>query len=73
MAIDPQISFEEFMDKITAKFEKAFDGLTLRFVDEDGGRVTLRDESDYELAIETARETAKGKSEGKLEIWCEDS
>jgi len=72
MALDPQSSFDEFVDKLTTKFERAFDGLSLKFKDDDGGRVTMRDESDYELAIETARENAKGKSEGKLEVWCED-
>ena len=41
--------------------------------------VTLRDESDFELAVETAREVAKagkgggGGSEGKLEVWCQDA
>ena len=44
----------------------------MKFKDEDGGKVTLRDESDYELAIETARESAKGKPEGKLEVWADD-
>jgi hypothetical protein len=44
----------------------------LKFKDEDGGMVSLKDESDYELAIETARESAKGRSEGKLEVWCAD-
>ena len=29
----------------------------------------IRDESGYELAIETARESAKGKPEGRLEVW----
>jgi hypothetical protein len=61
------------MDKVTAKFGKDINGLTLKFKDEDGGKVSLRDESDYELAIETARESSKGKPEGKLEIWCTDS
>ncbi|KAF8973170.1 NADPH oxidase regulator NoxR [Flammula alnicola] len=69
MTLVPEIPFPEFMDKVTAKFQKE---LSLRFKDEDGGKVTLRDESDYELAIETARENSKGKSEGKLEIWCQD-
>ncbi|KAF5388812.1 hypothetical protein D9757_005589 [Collybiopsis confluens] len=36
-------------------------------------KVTLQDESDYELAIETARESSKGKAEGKLEVWCTDN
>ncbi|KAJ7690705.1 hypothetical protein B0H17DRAFT_1064533 [Mycena rosella] len=70
MALTPETPFDEFMDKVTAKFGKDINGLTLKFKDEDGGRVSLRDESDYELAIETARESSKGKPEGKLEIWC---
>ncbi|KAJ7502895.1 NADPH oxidase regulator NoxR [Mycena galericulata] len=72
MALTPETPFEEFMDKVTAKFGKDINGLTLKFKDEDGGKVSLRDESDYELAIETARESSKGKPEGKLEIWCTD-
>ncbi|TFK75475.1 NADPH oxidase regulator NoxR [Pluteus cervinus] len=72
MALTPETPFEDFMDKVTAKFGKSINGLGLKFKDEDGGKVTLRDESDYELAIETARESAKGKPEGKLEIWCTD-
>lgn len=62
--------FEDFMDKVTSKFGKGIRGLGIKFKDEDGGKVTLRDESDYELAIETARESSKGKPEGKLELWC---
>ncbi|KAG5636640.1 hypothetical protein H0H81_007349 [Sphagnurus paluster] len=73
MALSPDTPFDEFMEKITAKFDKRPGGLTLKFKDEDGGKVTLRDESDYELAIETARESSKGKPEGKLEIWCSDA
>lgn len=73
MALDPAMPFEEFLDRVTAKFGAGFNGLGMKFKDEDGGKVTLRDEMDYELAIETARESAKGKPEGKLEIWCTDS
>lgn len=72
MALAPETSFEEFMDKVTSKFGKSINGLGFKFKDEDGGKVTLRDESDYDLAIETARESSKGKPEGKLEIWCTD-
>lgn len=72
MTLTPDIPFEEFMDKVTSKFRKSINGLGLKFKDEDGGKVTLRDESDYELAIETARESSKGKPEGKLEIWLTD-
>ncbi|PPQ62939.1 hypothetical protein CVT24_006179 [Panaeolus cyanescens] len=69
MTLPPDISFNEFMDKVTAKFNKS---MKLKFTDEDGGKVTLRDDSDFELAIETARENSKGRSEGKLEVWCTD-
>lgn len=60
------------MDKLAAKFDRSVHGLGLKFQDEDGGKVTLADESDYELAIETARASSKGKAEGKLEMWCTD-
>lgn len=70
MALTPDTPFEEFLDRVTQKFGRSMNGLGLRFMDEDGVKVTLQDESDYELAIETARESSKGKPEGKLEIWC---
>ncbi|KAI0072836.1 hypothetical protein K474DRAFT_1678342 [Panus rudis PR-1116 ss-1] len=72
MAIDSAMPFEEFIERLTAKFERSFQELGVKFKDEDGGKVTLRDEMDYELAIETARESAKGKPEGRLELWCTD-
>lgn len=70
MTLSPDLTFGEFIEKITTKFEMNWKDLRLKFKEEDGGKVSLRDESDYELAIETARENAKGKAEGKLEIWC---
>ena len=73
MAIDPAMPFDEFVERVTTKFNKSFKALGMKFKDEDGGKVTLRDESDFEMAIETARESAKGKAEGKLEIWCSDA
>lgn len=69
MALDPQMPFDDFMVRVADKFDLGPKEITLKFKDEDGGRVTLRDESDYDLAIETARESAKGKPEGRLEIW----
>lgn len=72
MTLTSDIPFEEFVEKITSKFGRPFDGLSLKFMYEDGAKVTLRDESDYELAIETARDASKGQTEGKLEIWCVD-
>jgi neutrophil factor 2 len=72
MATAPDMTFEEFLERVTSKFGKSFGSLHLQFKDEDGGKVSLRDDSDYELAIETAKESANGKPEGKLEIWCTD-
>ena len=71
MALKPEVPFLEFKQRVAAKFETSIQSISLKFRDEDGGKVTLRDESDYELAIETARESAKGRPEGKLELWCE--
>jgi neutrophil factor 2 len=71
MALDPETPFPEFRKRVADKFDTNPQSITLKFRDEDGGKVSLRDESDYELAIETARESAKGKPEGKLEVWCE--
>jgi hypothetical protein len=73
MAITPEMRYEEFLERVTSKFSKSVSGLQMKFKDEDGGKVSLKDDSDYELAIETAREHANGKSEGKLEIWCTDA
>ncbi|KAF9453982.1 hypothetical protein P691DRAFT_718412 [Macrolepiota fuliginosa MF-IS2] len=72
MALTPEMSFDEFMVKLCEKFDKSINGLGLKFQDEDGGKVTLADESDFDLAIETARTSSKGKAEGRLEIWCAD-
>ena len=71
MALDPSMSFGEFRQRVAVKFETSPQSIMLKFRDEDGGKVSMRDESDYELAIETARESAKGRPEGKLEVWCE--
>ncbi|KAF7980806.1 hypothetical protein HWV62_36412 [Athelia sp. TMB] len=73
MALTPEMPFEEFLERVTAKFDKPINGLGMQFRDEDGGRVTLKDDSDYEMAIETVREQANGKPEGKLEVWLVDS
>ena len=72
MAIDPAMTFDDFVDRITLKFNKSLKSLDMKFKDEDGAKVSLRDESDYEMAIETVREHSKDKSEGKLEIWLSD-
>ncbi|KAI0629088.1 hypothetical protein C8Q77DRAFT_334363 [Trametes polyzona] len=72
MALLPETPYEEFMDMVQRKFGVVPGALGMKFKDEDGGKVTLRDDMDYELAIETARHNAKGRPEGRLEIWCMD-
>ena len=68
----PDAQWVEFLDRVAAKFNRTPDALSMKFLDEDGGRVSLRDDSDFELAIETAREMAKGRAEGKLQVWVSD-
>lgn len=72
MAITSDMAFEEFVDRITQKFDKPFDGLGMKYKDEDGTLITLIDESDYDLALEIARNHSGERSERKLEIWCRD-
>ena len=56
MALNPEVPYLEFMQRVAAKFETTVGSIAFKFRAEDGGKVSLRDESDYELAIETARE-----------------
>ncbi|XP_006460860.1 hypothetical protein AGABI2DRAFT_69516 [Agaricus bisporus var. bisporus H97] len=72
MALTPEMTYKEFMSKLASKFNKSVNGLGLKFQDEDGGKVTLADETDFELAVETARTSTQGKAEGRLVIWCTD-
>lgn len=67
----PDVPMEEFFDIVATKFSMTVSDLNMKFADEDGTKVSLVDESDYELALETARENAKGKPEGKLTVWIE--
>lgn len=73
MAIGPEMSWEEFCARVAQKFDRAYESLNIKFKDEDGGKVSLRDDSDFDMAIETARELAKGKPEGRLEMWVADA
>ncbi|KAI9571706.1 hypothetical protein HD554DRAFT_2168957 [Boletus coccyginus] len=72
MTIPPTTSFNDFVERVTTKFGTSLTGLSMKFMDEEGTKISLRDESDFELAVETAREGAKGRSEGKIEVWCID-
>jgi len=70
MALMPDVTFGEFMGMLSSKFSIPVSNMDVKFKDEDGGRVSIKDEMDYEMALETARESAGGKTEGKLEVWC---
>lgn len=67
----PDVPWEEFCGIVGTKFTMSVGELNMKFADEEGTKVSLVDESDYELAMETARENAKGRAEGKLTIWIE--
>ncbi|KDN46517.1 hypothetical protein RSAG8_04170, partial [Rhizoctonia solani AG-8 WAC10335] len=72
MAIMPNISCDDFMDRVCAKFGREYGDLSIKFVDDDGAKVTIMDESDFELAIETSRAAALKGKESRLEIWCDE-
>ncbi|CAE7146265.1 unnamed protein product [Rhizoctonia solani] len=72
MAIMPDISCDDFLDRVCAKFGREYGDLSVKFVDDDGAKVTIMDESDFELAIETARAAALKGKESRLEIWCDE-
>ncbi|KAG9002436.1 hypothetical protein FRB94_003955 [Tulasnella sp. JGI-2019a] len=76
MLVAPVISFAELRKRVCDKFEQPLSGMRLKFDDEDGTRMSIRDEEDWEIAIGTARNHMKalggGLGEGKLTIWCEE-
>jgi len=73
MALAPDTSFDAFMDTLAIKFGLRSDRMEVKFKDEDGGKVSLMDEMDYELALETASVHVNGRTERRLEIWCIDN
>lgn len=71
MALTPQTSFDDFARMVVSKFGQEWEDVSLQFRDEDGGRISLKDEMDWDMAIEVARGSGDplGKPEGKLEMW----
>lgn len=61
----------EFKSKVIKKFSLG-SRVSMKYQDEEGSRITLLDEDDWESAVDTARSYAKGRPEGKIEIWVED-
>lgn len=68
MSISPDMGLEDFIERVRRKFESESD-LPMQYKDVDGTLVSLIDSDDWESAIDEARENARGKSEGKLEIF----
>jgi hypothetical protein len=65
-AISPSFPFQEFVEKIAAQFGKKSEELLLKFKYDDGAKITLQDSGDRNMAIETARVSAKGSPTGKF-------
>ncbi|KAF9509768.1 hypothetical protein BS47DRAFT_1396612 [Hydnum rufescens UP504] len=73
MTLAPDTPYKDFVDKVAAKFGALPSAITFKFKDQEDEKVSLLDASDYDLALETARAFAKGKPEGRLEVWCFDA
>lgn len=76
MLVAPSVSFFDLRKRVCDKFEQSLSGLRMKFEDEDGTRVSIRDDEDWEMAVGTARMHMKalggGLGEGKLTVWCEE-
>ncbi|KAG9047151.1 hypothetical protein FS837_002934 [Tulasnella sp. UAMH 9824] len=83
MVVAPDMPLADFLASVCAKFSYEFGALRVKFEDEDGTKVSLMDEGDWDLAIETARNMNDNESsisgsarprpgEGRLKIWCEE-
>ncbi|GAA96970.1 uncharacterized protein L969DRAFT_90378 [Mixia osmundae IAM 14324] len=70
MSIDSYTDLGEIRKQLLHKFQSG--PLALRYQDEDGDEIAIEDESDWESAIDAAREFAQGRPEGKLKLYLED-
>ncbi|KAA1084453.1 hypothetical protein PGT21_028282 [Puccinia graminis f. sp. tritici] len=73
MAVSTAMEFEDFLGKVTKKFSLRAGRVAMKYKDEEGSMVSIMDDDDWESAVETARSYAKGRAEGKVEIWVEDA
>ena len=73
LTVTPDVTFLEFMGMLSSKFNIPVSKMDVKFKDEDGGHVSIKDDMDYEMALETAKEAANGRAEGKLEVWCAET
>ncbi|WVQ67470.1 uncharacterized protein L199_005670 [Kwoniella botswanensis] len=72
MSILPSHTYEIFINLLKDKFpELADQPLDVKFKDEDGDILSMRDEGDFEAAVDVARILGEGngRGEGRLEIW----
>ncbi|KAH9809928.1 hypothetical protein DFH28DRAFT_903815 [Melampsora americana] len=72
MSIDPEMSLPAFINKVSKKFSLQSD-VSMRYRDEEGSMITILDDDDWESAVDTARSYAKGRAEGKIEVWVDDT
>ena len=79
MVVSPDINLSEFIEAVCAKFSYEYGGLRLRFEDEEKTKVSLMDEGDWAMALETATNSGiisgsdNGKAgEGRLSVYCEE-
>lgn len=72
MAIAPTLQFPEFVEKIANKFRRSPQGVHLEFECDDGEKIAMEDEGDYDMAIETARALGEGTPNWKLSVWVLD-
>jgi hypothetical protein len=68
VVISSQIDLREFRTLLCDKFEIP-DRFKLRFRDEEGDQVSLKDDGDWDAALDCARVAAAGRPEGRLDVW----
>ena len=68
VVISSQVNLYEFRNLLCDKFEIP-DAFKLRFRDEEGDQVSLKDDGDWDAALDYARVTAAGRPEGRLDVW----
>lgn len=72
MAVASDMGFDDFVLKVAKKFSLNPERVAMKYKDEEATMISILDEDDWESAVETARAYAKGRAEGKVEIWVED-
>ncbi|WVQ79645.1 hypothetical protein IAT38_001745 [Cryptococcus sp. DSM 104549] len=69
MSVVPDQTYDDFAAALRVKFPEIGGTMAVRFKDEDGDMLSMQDEGDFEAAVDVARVLAKGRAEGRLEIW----